>query len=621
MFSLPRFTLRIAIQTIFISIFVLLVGIIISLSTFEYSKSIELFSKKLMAYAATNVMESLESRLRPIEQVLKISQSLIAEDLIQPEELVKYSYFVAKSFQHYVHNTRIRVSVWGNPKGDSIGTILESDGSYSTEILKPNSTPPVSIKLYRDLSGKPIRSEAITSSYDARTRPWYLSAEKAGRLIWSKPFLSEPGKILTVSSAVPIYNNQKKLLGIYEMSLKLIGISNFLSTVKISPNSHIFILNDKNELLTYEGNRKEFIDEAQPTKINELKAQGNESIVTAMQLYNKTHQDYFRFKSDGNSYLAYYKPIPGVDLNGLKIGIIVPENDFTGPLKTANTIILIVSLVILIIGALLTRFFSRLISFSLNLLVKDTQRIKEFHLDDPQILPSHIAEISFLADAMESMKKSLRAFKKFVPTDLVRQLIKSGEGDTIGGVNKNITAFFSDIRGFTTMSENMEPERIMLHLCDYFEELSTIISAEQGTIDKFIGDSIMAFWGAPIADEQHCFHACEAALKCKARLAELNTKWEKQNKPQLITGIGIHTGTAIVGNIGSHTRLNYTAIGDTINFTSRLEAQSKKHGSIIIVSEDVVHAVKEQFVFRFIEKAEIRGKAGTHNLYELVEKR
>ena len=95
--------------------------------------------------------------------------------------------------------------------------------------------------------------------------------------------------------------------------------------------------------------------------------------------------------------------------------------------------------------------------------------------------------------------------------------------------------------------------------------------------------------------------------------------WEKQNKPQLITSIGIHTGNAIVGNIGSSTRLNYTAIGDMINLTSRLESESKKYGSIIIVSEDVVNAVKEQFVFRFIEKVEIRGKAGAYNIYELVE--
>ncbi len=166
----------------------------------------------------------------------------------------------------------------------------------------------------------------------------------------------------------------------------------------------------------------------------------------------------------------------------------------------------------------------------------------------------------------------------------------------------------------------MEPEKLMSHLCDYFEELSKIISSEKGTIDKYIGDSIMAFWGAPLEDKRHCFHACMAALRCKARLEKLNLMWEKQNKPPLITSIGIHTGKAIVGNIGSSTRLNYTAIGDTINFTSRLELQSKRFGSVIIVSDDVVNAVKGQFIFRFIEKANIRGKSGAHNIYELVDK-
>lgn len=621
MISLRPFTLRIAIQSIFLSIFVILVGVIILLSTIEYSKSIEIFSKKAMDDSATHVMDQFGSQLRPADLLIKLTKLLMEKDLITQQQLIDYAYVVAKSLPPYIYKNTIRISVWGDPEGNSIATALEADGTYSTEILKPNKTPPTGIKLYRDLEGNIIKRERVPVNYDPRTRPWYIAAQNAKKPIWTKLYLSFPYKHLTITTAIPIYNKQQKLLGIFQLELKMIGLANFLTSVKVSPHSHTLILNASDELFAYEDIQKDFVKKSASEKIEVLKASGYHELITALQLYNKTHQSYFRFKSNGQTFLAYFKPIPKISYTGLKIGIVVAQNDFTSRLKKANTIILIATLVILCFGILLTRFFSRLISHSLDILVKDTGRIKDFNLDDKPQISSHIYEISFLANAMESMKSSLRAFKKFVPTDLVRQLIQSGEGVEIGGVSKNISTFFTDIRNFTTISESMEPEKLMHHLCDYFEQLSNIIASEKGTVDKYIGDSIMAFWGAPIDDEEHCFHACNTALRCKERLEELNLMWEKQNKPPLITSIGVHTGKAIVGNIGSSTRLNYTAIGDTINFTSRLELQSKKHGSIIIVSEAVVNAVKEQFIFRFIETAEIRGKTGTYNIYELVSKK
>ncbi len=520
---------------------------------------------------------------------------------------------------HYALSSPQRLVGWGDIQGNSIETTLETDDSYSTMIITANVKQPAGVRVYRDKKGNIIKHETVSSNYDPRVRPWYLAATKAQQAKWTKTFLSYQYENLSIALALPIFNKQKDLLGVFDIELKLIGLSNYLSTVKSTPNSQILLIDGENNLIAFGGmiNRTGYIPES--SKIEELNKTAGPWAFRSLQEHEKNHQQYFAYKYDGHTYLAYYKNFPIAGSSGLKIGVVIPENDFTAKIKRARQMVMVASLFILIAGTLLTRYVSNLISSSLNLLVKDTQRIKEFHLDDQQNVRSHISEVAFLADAMESMKLGMRAFKKFVPTDLVRQLIHTGEGIKAGGVNKQITSFFTDIRGFTSISETMEPEQLMLHLCDYFEALSNIIAGEKGTIDKYIGDSIMAFWGAPIEDKEHCFHACRAALRCKTRLKELNTMWEKQNKPQLITSIGIHTGNAIVGNIGSSTRLNYTAIGDMINLTSRLESESKKYGSIIIVSEDVVNAVKEQFVFRFIEKVEIRGKAGAYNIYELVE--
>jgi adenylate cyclase len=532
--------------------------------------------------------------------------------------MVEYTYYIAKNLPKYKLNYPVRIAAWGDEDGNSVTTTLEADGTYSTSLIKPYNTPPISIKYYRNLQGKIINKEIIAQNYDPRLRPWYLEAISAKHPVWTDVYYSYPYRNLTIASAVSLFNKQQKKLGVFEIEIKLIALSNFLSTTKISKNSQIFILNGKNELTVYPGMQKVIGEGSAVNRTNALKAIGKHWQVKAIELYNETNQDYFKYQFNNENYLAYFKTIPGLGNHGLKIGIVAPEDDFMGDLKRAKLLTQLFSLGILFIGIFLIRIFSNLITKPLNLVIEDTKRIKQFHLDPSKTIKSHVTEIIVLAEAMQSMKSNLKSFQRYVPTDLVRQLIQSGDDVKIGGTKRLVTAFFSDIRNFTDISENLDAECLMALLCEYFEELSKIITNEKGTIDKYIGDSIMAFWGAPIEDENHCINACHAALKCQLRLTELNEQWEKQNKPKLITGIGIHTGSAIIGNIGSSSRLNYTAVGDTINTASRLESLSKQYGSVIVVSEAVVNATQDQFEFRFIEQVSIRGKAGSYKIYELV---
>ena len=157
-----------------------------------------------------------------------------------------------------------------------------------------------------------------------------------------------------------------------------------------------------------------------------------------------------------------------------------------------------------------------------------------------------------------------------------------------------------------------------MDLSEYLDNVSTIISEQYGTIDKYIGDSIMAFWSAPLVDINHCEHACRAALLCRARIDALNSSWIVQGKAPYLTRFGIHTGEVIVGNVGSAERMNYTAIGDSINVTSRIEGLNKIYGTSIIASEKVFNTVGEQFVFRKLDCTVIKGKTGVYTIYELM---
>jgi adenylate cyclase len=216
------------------------------------------------------------------------------------------------------------------------------------------------------------------------------------------------------------------------------------------------------------------------------------------------------------------------------------------------------------------------------------------------------------------MKTSLRSFRKYVPADLVALLMASGQEAELGGERRSLTIYFSDIANFTSISESMDPEKLVDHLGEYLQVLSDQILATGGTVDKYIGDAIMAIWGAPLERPDHALAACTAALRNQQALSELCARWTKEGKPPLQARIGIHTGEAVVGNIGSSNRMNYTVIGDTVNLASRLEGLNKFYGTQILISEATYEHAKAGIVARPLDWVAVKGKQGAVLVYELL---
>ncbi|MEM1282533.1 MAG: adenylate/guanylate cyclase domain-containing protein, partial [Chlamydiota bacterium] len=204
---------------------------------------------------------------------------------------------------------------------------------------------------------------------------------------------------------------------------------------------------------------------------------------------------------------------------------------------------------------------------------------------------------------------------------LVRKLIKSSGGARIGVESKDLAIMFTDIEDFAGITEYMNPQELMIQLCDYFDEMSKIISQHHGTIDKYIGDSIMAFWGAPENDDETCLHACQAALACQDKLNSLNKHWKGEGKQPFFTRIGIHHGVTLVGNLGSKERINYSAIGDAPNTASRLEAINKVYHTQIVISESVYKDVKGIYQVRLLDQITVKGKYEPIRIYELISSR
>jgi adenylate cyclase len=248
----------------------------------------------------------------------------------------------------------------------------------------------------------------------------------------------------------------------------------------------------------------------------------------------------------------------------------------------------------------------------------DMNRIQNLDIDESVTHRSFFFEIAIIANALASMKHGLKAFSKFVPFTLVKQLIVSGKGAELGGEKRNLTMMFTDIAGFTTVSENMSTEALLQHISEYLDNLTKIILSQKGTVDKYIGDAIMSFWGAPIEDNEKEYHCLRAALLCNIKLKELNDKWEKAGKPALHTRFGISSGDVSVGNMGSSDRLNYTVLGDPVNLASRLESINKFYGTAIIVGEETYKVVQSRFSFRPIDIVAVKGKNKGVKIFELI---
>ena len=243
----------------------------------------------------------------------------------------------------------------------------------------------------------------------------------------------------------------------------------------------------------------------------------------------------------------------------------------------------------------------------------------------PTLLPLLSFSLPYGAMALHSYFQSerqrreiKRAFSHYLSPSILKAVLNSPEDLKLGGAKVEATILFSDLAAFTTLAENLSPEAVHLFLNRYFTEMTNILFAHKGTIDKFIGDAIMAFWGAPVADEEHAVNACRAALAMQERMKSLREEMKQEGLPELFVRIGINTGEVIVGNMGSSELFNYTVLGDAVNLASRLEGANKEFGTSILISGFVYEKVASAIRVRPLGKIAVKGKTAEVELFELI---
>jgi adenylate cyclase len=321
-----------------------------------------------------------------------------------------------------------------------------------------------------------------------------------------------------------------------------------------------------------------------------------------------------RLVAAGQSYAVTLTPLA---FPGWTLATVIPEAEFLGPIE-ATIRQLVIGLAILILGAgIISAWVARrLIATPLIMVIDELKHVARFDLEKVRRHASRLIELENLSNAIADMAGGLAAFRKYIPADLVKTLVSEGIEPHPGGSIRPLTVLFADIAGFTGLSERLGDQIIPL-LSSYLDTMSREVSGHGGTIDKFIGDAVMAFWGAPAADTDHAVHACRAALACQRALRRSGLT-DDSGRP-LRVRIGVNSGDMLVGNIGSELRLNYTVIGDAVNVASRLEGANKEYGTEIIIGEETRRLAGDTIQVREIDRLMVYGRAGGIAIYELLD--
>ncbi|MBF0244449.1 MAG: hypothetical protein HQL31_04170 [Planctomycetes bacterium] len=281
-------------------------------------------------------------------------------------------------------------------------------------------------------------------------------------------------------------------------------------------------------------------------------------------------------------------------------------------------ILVVLCLAVCVPAIVLSIWFSSRVSRPLMQLAAEMDKVKHFDLSGGHKVETRITEVAAMNTALLNMKGGLRSFRKYVPADLVSELLSMGREASLSVEKRNVSVFFSDIADFTTISEGIGPENLVAHLGTYFEGMTGAIVESGGTVDKFIGDSIMAFWNAPLDMKDHAVVACRTALLCHRRSEEICRQWREQGGPGFQTRIGINTGDAMVGNMGYEERMSYTAFGDTVNIASRLESLNKYFNTHLIIGSSTYEQAQHTIEARFLDVVIVKGRKTGFRVYELL---
>ena len=490
----------------------------------------------------------------------------------------------------------------GFPDGRFFGAQKRADGEIHMVELYGVAEDAI-LQLRRDRY-HPIPGDALFRSREFSTerfvvldQPWYKDAVAAGAPAWSlaERFPNGGHRAIVASTPVELYT---RFIGVLAVAIEFDQLSASLGKLDIARSGLLVVLDGDGQVMA--------------------------SSVPSSPLFTALNRVVSDMPADGSTIevgegkASTFVTLTGLEFRGWRLATAIPRPVFYSAIdRNQDRLLMLLAGLAVVSAAGATVAANRLIARPIRAITGELAHIEGFALDRVRRVPSRLAELDSLSDAMQRMASGLLSFSRYMPTDLVRSLLAQGVAVRPGGEVRDLTIMFCDLPGFTTLTEELGPA-VGPYLTEFLTAASQAVHRHGGTIDKFIGDAVMAFWNAPGEEPLHALQACRAAIELRDAMRLLPRPGGVLEGAPAVR-IGINTGQALVGNIGSDQRLSYTAIGDAVNIASRLEAMGKEHKAEILIGESTYEAVKAQARVRQVGEIAIRGRQGKMVVHELLE--
>jgi len=516
--------------------------------------------------------------------------------------LESYNYVSDIYWADYVDDTLYEVG-WNVPLNQSVASINKSSDNYA----------------FNFTFGSPYDWVVDTN------RGFLTSCQSPSHWFDLATFVGNNGLTWNIiSDYITICNSREEMIGYLAVSLGLSSVTKLLQTFTAEDTSpfkgYIFIIDSENQLVASSTDSVIFhyLEDGTPVRITTQST--NE--IWIRDVVNKLDGDFqderLTVRINSTSYFLTvdtWNLIEGIDWRIIQL---LEQDQFVGDSTKFYLRSIAAAAVISFCAAAIVLFVTWATTKPLFILANDLQKMAKLDLDVERIDTPRLFEVGRLYRSFTSMNVAMRSFKKFVPVQIISNIIKSEKEVVSELALSQVTVMFQDIEGFTGLSEKMEPMLLAQLTGEYMECMTTIICKHGGTIDKSIGDCIMSLFNAPQEVSDHPKAACSAATECMAALKQRNEEWRKKYGFEMQCRIGINTGEVLVGNLGSVHRMNYTAIGDTVNVAARLEGVNKHFGTRVVISKAVFSNLpRGMFATRKLAKVRVSGKLTATAIYEI----
>ncbi|MBN9086150.1 MAG: hypothetical protein J0J01_04500 [Reyranella sp.] len=624
----PSLRLKPSILTLFGLLTVPVLAVIIVVNYVASDRIARVKGQELVERFRLEAIDSVREIFDPIKSMVRVAASLGDQqsEFYTDNGSMKYFETILQHSPRIVsayvglNDGQFRQARRLSPEAALFGKQVPAGTRFSYHWLEyPSGGSAVDHNVFLDAQGRGLGKQEAPTSYDPRNRMWYRATVEANGLYITDPDVFATLGLIGFTVAQP-FTKEGEVRGVVAIDITLDGLSEYIAEHKVSPNTLSYVLDQDGRVLAASDLSKTYTADKGKVDLRHISDLQNELPALAYGAHPRNGGgNLYGFTYGGREYFASLSTLPPDFGKRWQLFIVTPVSDFTGAYDKNNRLLLAVGIGATALALTVIYFLSGMLSAPLERLAAKVTQIQELNGGEPlPLVRSKVREIDVLARAIDTLDSAVKSFASFVPVGLVKELLTTDAKTQLGGHSRFLTVLFSDLQDFSSLSERIPTQLLLKRVSQHLDLVIRSINQEHGTIDKFMGDGVMAFWGAPALLEDHAFRACVAALRVQRGMDELNAQWEAEGAEPLRVRIGIHCDAVLVGNIGSRERMSYTVLGDGVNVAARLEGVNKEFRTTICISHATFREAGEFLCVRPIAEVTVKGRRGLVPIYELL---